>query len=96
MELIGGGTRIPFVRNAVLDIVGADKLSQTLDSNSTVALGASTLAPGEPRRLAGLACACVCRLVAAPWCARAAPFFAWQATQGPVNDILYHAPLIRA
>jgi len=51
VELIGGGTRIPFVRNAVLDIVGADKLSQTLDSNSTVALGASTLAPGFYARL---------------------------------------------
>lgn len=47
VELIGGGTRIQFVRKAIMDVVGEGKLSQTLDGAAAVALGATLLAPAR-------------------------------------------------
>ena len=48
VELIGGGTRIQFVRKAIMEVVGEGKLSQTLDGAAAVALGATLLAPAAP------------------------------------------------
>jgi molecular chaperone DnaK (HSP70) len=39
IEMVGGGTRIPFVRAAILEVVSEDKLTHTLDGAASVALG---------------------------------------------------------
>eukprot|EP00742_Colponemidia_sp_Colp-10_P002487 GILJ01002651.1.p1 GENE.GILJ01002651.1~~GILJ01002651.1.p1 ORF type:complete len:707 (+),score=142.73 GILJ01002651.1:43-2163(+) len=43
VELLGGGTRAPFVQNGIRDLVGEDKVSFTLDSSSSVAIGAALI-----------------------------------------------------
>eukprot|EP00039_Didymoeca_costata_P001862 m.55715 g.55715 ORF g.55715 m.55715 type:complete len:717 (-) comp11000_c0_seq1:108-2258(-) len=43
VEMIGGGTRVQFIRQTVTDLVGDAKITQTLDSSSSIALGAASL-----------------------------------------------------
>ena len=40
IELLGGSTRVPFIKNALMKISGMEKLNRTMNSDEAIALGA--------------------------------------------------------